>query len=73
MQTERMNIRLPVDLKEWIETRSIRNFRPMNGEIVAILSAIRDGEKTGDGFEHLANPSGVPGIEPLFLTKGRGA
>jgi hypothetical protein len=54
-------VRLPVDLKEWLESRSVRNFRSMNAELVAMLSAIREGEKTGSGFEKLANPSGIPG------------
>lgn len=66
MQVSEMRIRLPKELKEWAENRSIRNHRSMNGEIVAILSAIRDGEKNGDGSEKLANPSGIPGIKPLF-------
>lgn len=59
-------VRLPADLKDWLETRSIRNFRSMNAELVAMLSAIREGEKTGSGFEKLANPSGISGDTPLF-------
>lgn len=59
-------VRLPADLKQWLETRSIRNFRSRNAELVAILSAIREGEARGSGFEKLANPSGVPGDTPLF-------
>ncbi|EKF17161.1 Arc family DNA-binding protein [Nitratireductor pacificus] len=60
------SIRLPIEIKEWAESRSIRNHRSMSAEIVAILSAIRDGEKTGTGFEGFANPSGIPGDVPLF-------
>lgn len=60
------SIRIPADLKEWLETRSIRNFRSMNAELVAILSAIREGEASGTGFEKLANPSGVSGDTALF-------
>lgn len=59
-------LRLPEDLKQWTEARSIRNHRSMNKELVAILAAIRDGEANGDGFEKFANPSGVPGNTPLF-------
>ena len=59
-------LRLPSDLKKWAEARSIRNARSLNAEITAILSAIRDGEENGDGFEKLANPSGIPGDTPLF-------
>jgi len=66
MSTKMMRIRLPEDLKGWMEARSIRNFRSQNAELVAILSAIREGEKTGSGFEKLANPSGIPGNTPLF-------
>jgi plasmid stability protein len=60
------SIRIPSDLKEWLETRSIRNFRSMNAELVAILSAIREGEASGTGIEKFANPSGIPGDTPLF-------
>ncbi|MCJ2873931.1 Arc family DNA-binding protein [Agrobacterium sp. 33MFTa1.1] len=61
-------VRLPADLKEWLETRSIRNHRSINKELVAVLSAVREGEKTGSGFEKLANPSGIPVDTPLFPT-----
>ena len=64
------SIRLPADLKEWVETRSIRNHRSISSEIVAILSAIREGEANGDGFQNLANPSGISGITPLSPAKG---
>lgn len=66
MTTKMMRIRLPEDLKEWMEARSIRNYRSMNKELVAMLSAIREAEKTGSGFEKFANPSGIPGDTPLF-------
>lgn len=66
MSTKMMRIRLPEDLKGWMEARSTRNFRSQNAELVAILSAIREGEKTGSGFEKLANPSGIPGDTPLL-------
>lgn len=59
-------LRLPLELKEWIENRSIRNYRSMNGEIVAILSAIRDDENKGGDLVTIANPSGVAGDKPLF-------
>jgi hypothetical protein len=61
------SIRLPIEIKEWAENRSIRNHRSMSAEIVAILSAIRDGEKAGSGFEKFANPSGISGDTPLFV------
>ena len=64
------SIRLPPELKKWAETRSVRNHRSVNREIIAVLSAIRDGEKSGEGFEAIANPSGIPGDVPLF---GEGA
>ena len=54
MQTAEMKIRLPEDLKKWVESRSIRNCRKMNGEIVALLSAIRRGEEDDpEGFAKL--------------------
>ncbi|WP_119257085.1 Arc family DNA-binding protein [Shinella zoogloeoides] len=68
MQTKEFKIRLPEDLKAWLENRSIRNFRSMNKELVALLSAIRDGEENGANFEKLANPSGISGDTPLFPT-----
>lgn len=66
MQTERANVRLPADLKAWIENRSIRNFRSMNAEINAILSAVRHGEEQRSGMECFANPSGIPGTVELL-------
>lgn len=59
-------LRMPADVKTWLETRSIRNFRSMNAEIVAILAAVRAGEDGGGGFEKFANPSGVSGSKSLF-------
>jgi hypothetical protein len=57
-QSERatMKIRLPRDLKDWLEDRSIRNFRAMNAELVAILSTLRKGEdEDPEGFRRFAN------------------
>lgn len=59
-------VRMPKDLKTWLETRSIRNFRSQNSELVAILTALREGEESGSGFERFANPSGIPGTVELF-------
>jgi plasmid stability protein len=50
-------LRLPRDLKDWVEDRSIRHHRSMNKELVAILAAIRAGEETdvpGEGFHRFA-------------------
>lgn len=66
MSTSMMRIRLPEDLKQWAETRSIRNHRSMNSEINAILEAVRRGENHGSGMERFANPSGIPGDIELF-------
>lgn len=66
MQTAEMKIRVPLELKTWIENRSIRNHRKMNGEIVAVLSAIREAENTGDGFASFAKPSVIPCDKPLL-------
>ncbi|WLR96584.1 hypothetical protein [Shinella sumterensis] len=60
------SVRIPFDLKQWLEARSIRNHRSMSKELVAILSVIREGEANGGGLEKLANPSGIPGDAPLF-------
>lgn len=51
-------VRMPANLKEWLEDRSIRNFRNANAEIVAILAAVREGEETdapGEGFRPFAS------------------
>ncbi|WP_313193706.1 Arc family DNA-binding protein [Shinella zoogloeoides] len=45
------SVRIPADLKGWLEDRSIKNFRSMNAELVAILSALRKGEEDDpEGF-----------------------
>ncbi|WP_083826236.1 Arc family DNA-binding protein [Cardiobacterium valvarum] len=36
-QESRLTLRLPADLKEWLQERSIQNHRSLNGEIVATL------------------------------------
>ncbi len=59
-------LRLPRELKQWAETRSIRNSRSLNAEINAILAAVRLGEEHGSGMENFANPSGIPGTVELF-------
>lgn len=49
-----ISVRIPADLKQWLEERSIRNFRPMSQELVAILSALRKGEEDDpEGFAKL--------------------
>lgn len=53
------SIRFPKEIRDWLETRSIRNFRSVGAEVVAILTAVREGEKTGLGFEKFANPSSI--------------
>ena len=35
---------LPADLKDWLEDRGTRNFRSMNAELIAILSAAKQAE-----------------------------
>jgi len=58
MQIADMKVRLPADLKGWLEMRSIRNHRSMNKEFVAILAAVREGEETdapGEGFRRFAS------------------
>lgn len=39
-----MRIRLPGDLKAWIEERSRRNIRSLNAEVVFILKQHKDQE-----------------------------
>lgn len=63
------SIRLPNELRAWAETRSIRNYRSLSAEIVAILTAVRCGEIEMNGFERLANPSHIPGSLELFHHK----
>lgn len=49
------SVRLPADLKEWLEERSIRHFRSQNSELVAILDALRKGEENDpEGFRRFA-------------------
>lgn len=53
----KLMIRLPQELKQWIEDRSIRNFRSMNAEVLAILDAVRTGEDDDPaGFRRFARP-----------------
>lgn len=52
------SVRIPADLKDWLEDRSIRHFRSMNAELIAILTALREGEETdaeGQGFRRFAS------------------
>jgi len=49
------SIRLPAELKEWLEQRSIRHFRSQNSELVAILEALRMGEQDDEGFCRFAS------------------
>lgn len=51
-----ISIRIPEDLKQWLEERSIRNFRPLSKELVAILDALRKGEEDDpDGFHRFTS------------------
>lgn len=45
MNTQMMRIRIPVDVKKWVEERATRNFRSMNAEILTILDAVKNGEE----------------------------
>lgn len=37
MEASKFQLRLPTDLKNWLETYAERNDRSMNGQVVAIL------------------------------------
>lgn len=51
------SIRLPDDLKQWLEERSARHFRSQNSELIAILDAIRNGEASDpNSFREHPNP-----------------
>lgn len=41
----KMMIRLPVDVRDWFRSYAKRNDRSMNGQMVAILREIMDGQK----------------------------
>lgn len=47
LDLKELKVRLPEDLKAWVERRSARNFRSMNGEIIAILTEVHKGEEKG--------------------------
>lgn len=38
-----ISVRIPADLKQWLEERSIRNHRSMNAELVHMLSSLKRG------------------------------
>jgi hypothetical protein len=44
MQVEDLKIRVPSSLKMWLRERAQQNSRTMNGEIVALLKAIKEDE-----------------------------
>ena len=54
-----------------MEAGSIWNFRSQNAELVAILTTIREGDKSGGGFEKFVNPSGVSGDTLATYPKSR--
>jgi hypothetical protein len=46
-----MKAYIPADLKEWLEDRSVKNFRSTSKELAAILSALRRAEEDDpEGF-----------------------
>lgn len=51
------SVRMPVALKERLETRSSGHFRSLNAEIVAILTAVCGGDKTRIESDKIADPS----------------
>lgn len=56
MQQYPTSVRLPAELREWIEERSYRHIRSLSAEIVAVLDAVRRGEQHDEGFKHFASP-----------------
>ena len=45
---ERMTVRLPETIKDWLADRAIQNNRSMNGEVVAIFKDAKEKEKQQD-------------------------
>lgn len=46
MPSEDLKIRVPRDIKEWLRERAVANCRTMNGEILALLKATKQVERT---------------------------
>lgn len=42
MTYDRLNLRLPVEMKAWLEARAQANHRTMNGELIALLEVSPD-------------------------------
>ena len=41
MARSQMKLRLPVELKNWIQERATKNMRPMNSEVTLLLQAVQ--------------------------------
>lgn len=52
-----INLRLPPDLKEWLEERAERNVRSLTGEIAFMLRKERDRESKTAGDASQISPS----------------
>lgn len=47
MQTQEMRIRVPNDLRQWIEAKAADEGRSLNRQIVQIIKAAQKSEQTG--------------------------
>jgi hypothetical protein len=43
--TEPLSIRLPRDVREWIQSEAIKNYRSQNGQVVALLKEKMDAQR----------------------------
>lgn len=51
MQTQEMRIRVPVDLRAWIEAKAADESRSMSGQIVQTLRKAKQAEAEGSGAD----------------------
>ena len=48
MQTQEMRIRVPNDLRKWIEAKAASEERSMNWQIIDILKSAKNADKPGN-------------------------
>lgn len=53
--TVKIQLRLPVELRDWLESHSAKHDRSMNGQVVAILKNLARQEQSEQNYESEAS------------------
>lgn len=64
-----VSIRIPNELKHWAENRSIRNYRSLSSEVIAILASARNDELQIKSMGKQSGPSSIATVTTELIAE----